>query len=210
MNNGFNFKAEQEMLANYLSAQERTKNQAAAGNMVMDFGAGPEDVSKYMQMRQPGTQFLKMVADPFCILKDGEALRAKTKFPTMKYCWRNPRAKFGGRIVKQGVHQGWLRAVYVDEVDFSSPHAMFEETLIPTSEGRRKQVSLQGNCLYEISEEKCYEWFVAPVDYYKGELASMQYSQADSLRSAGFSPPQKGADNFFSKADTAGEPAVGY
>jgi hypothetical protein len=199
--------SEQDMINNYLKLQE-TRKARPRSRYVMDFGQGTEDVAPYMAMKHPGTQLLKMISDPYCVLKNGESKRKAWKYPgASEYCWR----KAHDRYTKTGIFQGWLTPVFKDEIDMTSPHAIFDTTDFPTKDkGFQAQVTVDGLCLYRLSEKKAYEWFASSIDMHKGELARMRFNAGDSFRQAGFDSPDNNDENGFMKiTNTRSESAIG-
>lgn len=173
---------EQAQLAAYLERQQKARVEGAS-KVIMDFGNGPEDASKYLTMRDPGIIPLKMVADPYCVLKDGEKKRAAWRGPVGgQFCWRNR----DDRNTKALVHRRKLRPVAVDEIDQSSEHAVFDETLMDTTAGPRAIVTYESLCLYEVDLETAHAWIQAPIDRYRRDLTMMHYGASKELRSAGF------------------------
>jgi hypothetical protein len=173
---------EQDQLNAYLQKQQRERVEGAS-KVVMDFGNGPEDASKYLTMRDPGITPLKMLADPYCILKDGESKRKAWRgVPGGQHAWRNP----NDRNTKHGVHKGDLRPVEFSEVDMDSEHAVFDETVLDTERGKKRVVTHESLCLYEVSAKKAYEWVGAAVDRHKRDLTMMKYGASKELRAQGY------------------------
>jgi hypothetical protein len=179
------FQNEAEQLNAYLQRQQRAKVEGS-NRIVMDFGGGPEDASKYLSMRHPGLTPMKMYSDPYCVLKDGEAKRAAWKGVVGgEFVWRYPNGD-RARHTKQGVHAGYLRPVFIDEIDQDSRYAIFDEYAFDTSDGKKRAVSYEGLVLYRVSLEKSNEWFGTPIDLQKRDLTEMAYGSSRVLRSEGF------------------------
>lgn len=179
------FQNEAEQLNAYLQKQQRARVEGQS-KVIMDFGAGPEDASKYLSMRHPGLVPMRMYADPYCALKDGEKKREAWKGPIGgQFVWRYASGKHA-RHTKAGVHQGYLRPVQISEIDEDSPHALFDETSLDTKDGPKKIVTYEGLCLYEVRLDKSIEWFQTPVDMHKATLTEMAYGGSKALRSEGY------------------------
>lgn len=180
--------SEAQLLKNYLQAQEQ-KRVKASGGLTMDFGRGPEDVSQYLNMGHPATQTLKMMSDPYVLFADGDAQRKRWPLKDIpQYVWR----KRTDRYTVQLVNQGKLTPVFKDEIDLDSDHAVFDEVKVPVAEkGFKSIVANWGLCLYRVSPQKAAEWFQAPVNSYKGDLARMVYSETDVLKQAGYQAPRQ-------------------
>lgn len=196
---------ERALLNQYMAEQNRKRSHVSSG-MMMDFGGGMEDVTPYLHMKHPGTQPLKMLADPYVLYRDGDAMRKRWPYQGIpEFVWR----KRTDRYTVQGVAQGWLRPVFKEDIDSSSPHAVFDEVKTFTPQGAKAQVATRGLCLYRLAPEKAAEFFKAPVDYYKGDLARMQFTETDRLRKQGYQSPDRVNGLNMQITDTKSEVAVG-
>jgi hypothetical protein len=176
---------EQQQLQEYFARQKRNEADSR-GKRLMDFGAGLEDVTPYLSMRHPGSTPLRGMADPYCMLKDGEKKRAAWRGPEGgEYLWAIPEGKHS-RVVRQAVHQRELTPVRIDEIDPESPYAIIDDKNVDTPQGPQKVVTCDGQCLYRVSLKKSIEWYGMPLNRYKGDLAEMHFGQSDRLRSEGY------------------------
>lgn len=174
---------EQQQLQEYFARQRRNQEDSR-GKRMMDFGAGPEDVTPYLSMRHPGTTPLKGMADPYCMLKDGEKKRAAWRGPEGgQFIWALPDGKHS-RVVRQMIHQGSARPVEISEIDEESPYAIYDDKNVDTREGPKKIVTCDGQCLYELTLKKAVELYGLPVDRYKADLAEMQFGSVPKILAA--------------------------
>lgn len=165
---------EQQQLQEYFARQRRAQDDSR-GKRMMDFGAGMEDVTPYLSMRHPGATPLKGMADPYCMLKDGEKKRAAWRGPdTGQFVWASPEGKHS-RVIRQWVHQLQARPVEISEIDQDSPYAIYDDRNVDTNSGPKKVVTCDGQCLYELTLKKSIEVYGLPVDRYKADLVEMQF-----------------------------------
>jgi hypothetical protein len=182
---------EQQQLQEYFARQRRNQDDSR-GKRMMDFGAGPEDVTPYLSMRHPGTTPLKGMADPYCMLKDGEKKREawlKSGGPEGgQFVWS--RSSGAGqkidtsRVIRQLTHQGKARPVEISEIDTDSPYAIFDDMNVDTREGPKKIVTCGGQCLYELTLKTAIEIYGMPVMRYKANLAEMQFGSVPKTLAA--------------------------
>lgn len=176
---------EQLQLQEYFARQKRNESDNR-GKRLMDFGAGLEDVTPYLSMRHPGATPLRGMADPYCMLKDGEKKRSAWRGPEGgEYLWAVPNGKHS-RVVRQAVLQRDLTPVLTSEIDTESPYAIVDDMRIDTKTGPQDVVTCDGQVLYRVSMKKSIEWYGMPLNRYKGDLAEMQFGQSDRLRSEGY------------------------
>jgi hypothetical protein len=176
---------EQQQLQEYFARQKRNEADSR-GKRLMDFGAGLEDVTPYLSMRHPGATPLRGMADPYCMLKNGEEKRKAWRGPEGgEYLWAVPTGKHS-RVVRQAVHQRDLIPVLISEIDTESLYAIIDDMKIDTTTGPQMVVTCDGQVLYRVSLKKSIEWYGMPLNRYKGDLAEMQFGASDRLRSEGY------------------------
>jgi hypothetical protein len=200
------FLNEQAALQNY--HRQQAENNRAPG-LMMDFGRHDgklEDVSRYMNMKYPGTECYAMRSNAMCLFPvDARVAKEKQGYTWQHYLWRAANDPW----TKRQVAKRNIRPVLVSEVDKNSEHAVFYEYAMHTEEGIRSVVSWNNLCCYEMTLEAHQEWFQSVTDRYKGDLAHMKYNISSQLRKQGFESPREANGMMMSEFNTRRENPLG-
>lgn len=178
------FVNEQAALAAF--AQNRNARETRGnGRVYVNLGRGPVDVTKYMGMKYPGAERMRMIGDPYVLFADGDAQRQRG----VTYVWRKPRDRFTLNMLKRQV----LVPVYVEDID-NNEFAAVDTQKEWTPMGPREVVMWEGLGLFRMESQEAQKHFTAWEQWYLRELGMLKSNVAADFARQGFSPMPQGGN----------------